>query len=173
MGARTEVNVVGLQDRASKLRVAVGVLNRQTTARQNPDSTVFFCLGQAIGSYVERFLPCGCFEFTSFCIANQGPRDAVGGTLPRECEAVLIGNPLFVNGGVFARLTAQNLAGAVIDTNCRTTRVVLCDGGSRYEVKWTGAETVCRAGKSTNGANLDRVTREVRREGTTRNICRC
>src|SRR5690606_38353044 len=87
---------------------------------------------------------------------------AIGGLLPREREAVLVGDPLLVDDGVLTRKTTQHGVAALVDADLGAVRVVLGDRGRRDEVERARAEAVGRRGERTDRADLDRVAREVR-----------
>src|SRR5699024_4234720 len=91
--AGAEVDVVVTEDGASKLRVRVGIFERETTAGQDAGGTYLL---EAACRNIHGVRPGRGNEFTVF-VADVRDLEAVLAILPAERETVLIGNPLFVD----------------------------------------------------------------------------
>ena len=162
---RTEVDRVGTDDGARELRPGPGVLEGEVAAGQEAHGRTR--LLQALADAVERVGPGGGNELA--ILAHERVGQAID-LVPFEGEAVLIGDPLFVDLGVVAAHATHDLAAAHVLADRGARRVVLGHGGRRHEVEGTRAEAVGRGGQSADGANLNDVAREVGGEGTARHV---
>ena len=162
---RTEVDRVGADDGASELRPGPGVLESQVAAGQEADGRTR--LLEALADAVKRVGPGGRNQLA--VLANERGGQAIN-LVPFEGEAVLVGDPLFVDLGVVAAHATHDLAAAHVLTDRGARRVVLGHGRRRHEVEGTRAEAVGRGGQGTDRADLDDVAREVGREGAARHV---
>ena len=122
---------------------------------------------QAFTDAVERVGPGGGNQLAF--LANERVGQAID-LVPFEGEAILVGDPLFVDLGVVAAHATHDLAAAHVLTDRGTRRVVLGHGRRRHKVEGTRAEAVGRGGQGTDRADLDDVAREVGREGSARHV---
>ena len=162
---RTEVDRVGADDGTSKLRPGPGVLEREATAGQEANGRTRRL--QALADAVERVGPGGGNQLA--ILAHERVGQAIN-LVPLEGKAVLVGDPLFVDLRVVAAHATHDLAAAHVLADRAARRVVLRDRGRGNQVEGARAEAVGRGGQGTDRADLDDVTREVGREGTTRHV---
>ena len=164
-GTGTEVDRVGADDRARELRPRPGVLEGEVAAGQEAHGRAR--LLQALADAVERVGPGGGDQLA--VLTHERVGQAVN-LVPFEGEAVLVGDPLFVDLGVVAAHATHDLAAAHILADRTARRVVLGHGRRRHEVEGTRAEAVGRCGQGADRADLDDVAREVGREGAARHV---
>ena len=173
--ARAGVDVVGAEHDARELLVRVRVLHRDAAAWKHADALGLLvgdgarlaCGGlEACGRGLERLGPRHLDELA--VLADERPGQAVGLVLPREGEAVLVGDPVLVHHGVVVGEPAQDLAATVVGADRASRGVVLGDAGARHEVERARAEAVRGARERADGADLDGVARVVRAEGVAR-----
>ena len=162
---RTEVDRVGADDGARELRPCPGVLEGEVAAGQEAHGRTR--LLEALADAVERVGPGGGNELA--ILAHERVGQAID-LVPFEGEAVLIGDPLFVDLGVVAAHATHDLAAAHVLADRGARRVVLGHGGRRHEVEGTRAEAVGRGGQGADRADLNDVAREVGREGAARHV---
>ena len=162
---RTEVDRVGADDGARELGPCPGVLEGEVAAGQEAHGRTR--LLEALADAVERVGPGGGNQLA--VLANERGGQAID-LVPFEGEAVLVGDPLFVDLGVVAAHATHDLAAAHVLTDRGARRVVLSHGRRRHEVEGTRAEAVGRGGQGADRADLDDVAREVGREGAARHV---
>ena len=162
---RTEVDRVGSDDGARELRPGPGVLEGEVAAGQEAHGRTR--LLQALADAVQRVGPGGGNELA--VLAHERVGQAID-LVPFEGEAVLIGDPLFVDLGVVAAHATHDHAAAHVLADRGARRVVLGHGGRRHEVERTRAEAVGRGGQGAHRADLNDVAREVGREGAARHV---
>src|SRR5690606_17407339 len=113
--ASTRVDVIGAEHHASELRVRVGVLERHAAAGKHTDALGPLGLesGAQAGSGSRNSV--GPRNLDKLAItAKERSRDAVVEVLPREREAILVGDPLLVDNRVLVREATQDLAATVV-----------------------------------------------------------
>src|SRR5699024_4969576 len=159
--AGAEVHVVAAQHHTGELGPGVGVLHGQPPTGQGAHGLAH----QVPGGQVHRLGPAGGHQFTGLLVPHQGGVEHVRCVLPGVGEAVLIGDPLFVHGGVVTGQAAHYDAPAVVHPDGGTACVVFGDGGAGHQVEGAGAEPVGGRGQCPHRADLDRVAGEVGGEG--------
>ena len=162
---RTEVDRVGADDGARELRPCPGILEGEVAAGQEAHGRTR--LLEALTDAVKRVGPRGGNQLA--VLAHERGGQAID-LVPFEGEAVLVGDPLFVDLGVVAAHATHDLAAAHVLTDRRARRVVFGHGRRRHEVEGTRAEAVGRGGQGADRADLDDVAREVGREGAARHV---
>ena len=107
----------------------MSVLKGEATARKGSKRTTAWC--QQRGGHIERVIPAGLNQLTGAIrvLPNQRSREAIGGILPTEGEAILIANPLFVDCRVLPCQAPKHNAAAVVDPDRCATGIVLSDRG--------------------------------------------
>ncbi len=122
---RTEVDRVGADDGARELRPGPGVLEGEVAARQEAHGRTR--LLEALTDAVKRVGPGGRNQLA--VLANERGGEAIN-LVPFEGEAVLVGDPLFVDLGVVAAHATHDLAArtswriAEPDASCSVTEAV-------------------------------------------------
>ena len=112
---RPEVDVVGAQDGAGELGVAVRVLEGKSTAGQDPDRTA--CGLEALHGHVDRFRPGGRPEHVT--VADQRAGETVFAVSVTMREPILVGDPLLIDVGIIPGQTSHHDAASVIDPDGR------------------------------------------------------
>ena len=160
IGNRTNasVNRIGADDSASELAPCPGIFETQATAGQEARLIRSF---ETLTDTVKSIRPRGRNQCAVF--ANQRGGQAIL-LVPLESEAILVGDPLFVDLRIVAGHTTDNLTATDIDAERRTGSIMLGNRRGRHEVERAGAEAVRGSGQCANRANLNDVAREVGRE---------
>src|SRR5674476_244738 len=101
MRAGAKIDVIRAERNAREFRIGVGVFGGQAAARKDADFA--FGGGEAPGSDRECRGPRRWFELAGLGIAYKRAGQPVRLSGIREREAILVGDPLFVNLGIVAR----------------------------------------------------------------------